>query len=235
MKIELHKAEQRGGVNLGWLNSQHTFSFGSYYNPNRMGFGKLRVLNDDVIAPSTGFDTHPHENMEIVSIPMHGELRHKDSMNNVALIRSGEVQIMSAGSGVTHSEYNNSEQEDAKFLQIWVEPNVQNQQPGYQQKEFPIEDRKDRWQLLVSPDSSDGSLRIKQEARFSLLKAEKGGEYSYALNDPSNGVYLFLLEGSATVGDVALSARDGAAITSTDIVALNIASNSELLAIEVCL
>jgi redox-sensitive bicupin YhaK (pirin superfamily) len=235
MQIDLHKAAERGGVNLGWLYSNHSFSFGSYYNPDRMGFGKLRVLNDDVVAPSRGFDTHPHENMEIVSIPLSGELRHKDSMDNVAIIRSGEVQVMSAGTGVTHSEYNNSDQQDAKFLQIWVQPNVLNESPCYQQKDFSQSAVEGEWQLLVSPDGEDGSLKIKQNARFSMLSSKEAGDYSYRLADDSNGVFVFVISGSVQIAGQKLSERDGVAVQNADSVDLAVSENAKVLVIEVAL
>jgi redox-sensitive bicupin YhaK (pirin superfamily) len=200
-----------------------------------MGFGKLRVLNDDVVAPSRGFDTHPHENMEIVSIPLAGELRHKDSMDNVAIIRSGEVQVMSAGTGVTHSEYNNSDQKDAKFLQIWVQPNVLNESPGYQQKDFSQSAVEGEWQLLVSPDGEDGSLKIKQNARFSMLSSKEAADYSYRLADDSNGVFVFVISGSVQIAGQKLSERDGVAVQNADSVDLAVSENAKVLVIEVAL
>jgi len=235
MQYQIHRASERGNVNFGWLNSNHSFSFGSYHNPDRMGFGKLRVVNDDVIAASTGFDTHPHDNMEIVSIPLQGALRHKDSMDNVAIIRAGEVQIMSAGTGITHSEYNDSSEDEARFLQIWVQPNVLNQAPSYQQREFDLKERDGKWQLLISPDGDQGSLRIKQNAYFSMLLSSNDSQYHYAVNDASNGVYLFLIDGSAEFEGEQLASRDAAAVYKTGKIDFALSAGSTVLVMEVAL
>ena len=167
MHTILHEADTRGTADHGWLNSHHTFSFGSYHNPDRMGFGLLRVINDDVVQPSMGFGTHPHNDMEIISIPLGGELQHKDSMGNTQHISTGEVQIMSAGSGLTHSEYNASDSDAVNFLQIWVLPKELNMEPRYDQKVFRPEGRCNQWQLVVAPDDED-AVSINQAAWFLL-------------------------------------------------------------------
>jgi len=175
----LHKADTRGIANHGWLNSHHTFSFASYFNPERMGFGTLRVINDDVVAPSMGFGTHPHQNMEIISLPLRGALKHKDTMGNSHVIKKGEVQAMSAGTGVSHSEYNNSKTEDVNFLQIWVMPKKLNIAPNYSQKEFSAEQRKNKFQLVVSPDGRENTVSINQDAFFSLSDLKEGKTIEY--------------------------------------------------------
>jgi len=205
----LHEAESRGLADHGWLVSCHTFSFANYYNPQRMNFGLLRVINDDIVKPSMGFPTHPHENMEIVSIPLSGSLRHQDSMGNKHIITAGEVQIMSAGSGLTHSEYNNSDQEDVNFLQIWVQTKEKNISPRYGQKLFNKADRINRFQTLVAPEQSSETIWINQDAWFSMAELDAGKSISYQKNLAENGLYFFVIEGQITIGSYELERRDG--------------------------
>lgn len=213
MLINIHKADTRGVANHGWLDSKHTYSFSSYHNPDRMGFGKLLVINDDIVEPSMGFATHPHENMEIISIPLDGSLRHEDSMGNRHVIETGEVQIMSAGTGITHSEYNNSERDAVNFLQIWVLPEKVDIEPGYDQKRFNAEERKNKFQLIVSPDGEAGSVSINQEVYFSLVDIEKDHSIDYQVHQEGNGVYAFVFEGNLNMGDSLLETRDGAEVS----------------------
>ncbi len=233
MKTILHKADTRGLAEHGWLTSRHTFSFGEYYAPERMGFGLLRVINDDAVQPGMGFGTHPHENMEIVSIPLTGELRHQDSMGNTQHITTGEVQIMSAGTGLTHSEYNASNSEVVTFLQIWVLPKEPNIEPRYDQRLFPAAERQGRFQVVVSPDRNDGGVWINQDARFSLGDFDANEADSYSAVQPGNGVYIFIIEGSAIVAGEALKRRDGMGVEDAASIDISALEDSQLLAIEV--
>ncbi|MES2880687.1 MAG: pirin family protein [Bacteroidota bacterium] len=234
MKTILHKAATRGNANHGWLNSWHTFSFGSYHQNDRMHFGALRVLNDDTVAPAMGFGSHPHDNMEIVSIPLAGDLEHKDNTGTKAVIKKGDVQIMSAGTGIVHSEKNASNTEGVKFLQIWIFPNKKNIAPRYDQKSFTDEEKNNRLATVVSPlGTNDGGVQIQQEAWFHLGNLEKGTTLNYTVKKNGNGVYAFLLEGDVTINDVALNRRDGLGITDTDSLKITADSNAELLLVEV--
>lgn len=233
MKKVLHKSETRGGADYGWLNSKHTFSFAHYHDPQRMGFGALRVFNDDVVQPSMGFDTHPHNNMEIVSIPLEGTLRHKDSKGNRQVIQQGEVQVMSAGTGITHSEYNDSDQALVNFLQIWILPKERNIPPKYGQKNFLEEDRKNRFQLVVSPDGYEESIPINQDVFFSRGDLEKGQVTSYTMQRPSNGLYLFLIDGVVEVAGERLEARDGLGLSDIQTVDIQPLEASKVLLIDV--
>ncbi len=210
--IVLHRSESRGHANHGWLDSHHTFSFANYYDPERVHFGALRVLNDDQVDPGMGFGTHPHDNMEIISIPLEGDLEHRDSMGNVAVIRHGDVQVMSAGTGIRHSEYNKSKDSLVKFLQIWVFPNRQNVEPRYDQITLNPEDRHNKFQQIVSPNPQDAGVWIHQGARFFLSKFVKGHTSEYRIKKKGNGLYAFVLSGSITVEGQKLSARDGMGI-----------------------
>jgi len=232
-KSVIHRSETRGHTNHGWLDSYHTFSFAQYYNPERMHFGVLRVLNDDVVAGGMGFGTHPHDNMEIISIPLKGDLQHKDSMGNVQIIREGDVQVMSAGKGITHSEYNKNEDEHVNFLQIWIYPNEKNVTPRYDQLSFKKEERKNRLQQVISPNKDDEGVWIHQDAWFHLGDFENGKSTEYHLNKKENGIYLFLLEGSIQIEDTILEKRDGMGIWETDIITIKATSNSEFLLMEV--
>lgn len=232
MKTNIHTSDSRGLANHGWLNSRHTYSFSIYHNPERMGFGKLRVINDDIVEPAMGFGTHPHENMEIISIPLRGSLRHQDSMGNQHIIESGEVQIMSAGTGLTHSEYNNSDTDEVNFLQIWVLPQKLNIQPRYDQKRFDAAKRQNEFQLVVSPDGAEDSISINQDAYFSLLDLEKDQTANYQLHSPNHGLYIFMLSGSLMLGDINLETRDGVEVVDTNNLALTARTHCQLLCIE---
>ena len=229
----LHKAETRGHANHGWLNSFHSFSFGSYYNPERMGFGALRVLNDDTVDAGMGFGKHPHDNMEIISIPLEGDLEHKDSMNNVAVIKNGDVQVMSAGTGIYHSEYNNDRDKRVKFLQIWVYPNQRNVQPRYDQITLDLDDRHNKLQQILSPNADDAGVWIHQNAWFHLGKFDKGVSTEYALKAKGNGVYVFVLSGEIKINDQLLNTRDGFGIWDTDSFTITADSDAEFLLMEV--
>ncbi len=232
MKTIIHKADTRGVANFGWLDSRHTFSFGRYFNPDRMSFGALRVLNDDIVEPGMGFGTHPHDNMEIVSIPLKGDLAHKDSTGNEKVIHTGEVQIMSAGSGLTHSEYNHSQSDKVNFLQIWVLPKEMNIKPRYDQRVFDKKNRVNTIQTVVAPDD-DAALWINQNAWFSLATLDDTREIQYSFKNKDNGLYVFVIDGSVSFEDYTLSKRDGAGIFDTENVTFHSTGNSELLLIEV--
>ncbi len=229
----LHKANTRGHANHGWLDSYHTFSFAGYHDPTRIHFGALRVLNDDVVKGGAGFGQHPHDNMEIISIPLRGALEHGDNTGGHGIIKSGEVQIMSAGSGIAHSEKNASKTEDVNFLQIWVFPKEKNIQPRYDQKLFPASDRINKFQTVVSPEKSSGALWINQNAWFSLGKFDKTATIEYTLNKQGNGVYAFVIEGDVTINDQKLNKRDGFGVWDVEKISIVSDSQSEVLLIEV--
>jgi redox-sensitive bicupin YhaK (pirin superfamily) len=229
----LHKAETRGHANHGWLNSYHTFSFSSYYNPERMHFGALRVLNDDTVDAGMGFGTHPHDNMEIISIPLEGDLEHKDSMNNVAVIKNGDIQAMSAGTGIYHSEYNKDRAHRVKFLQIWVYPNKKNVEPRYDQITLNLEDRHNKLQQILSPNPDDEGVWIHQNAWFHLGKFDKGVSTEYNLKAKENGVYVFVLTGDVKINDQLLNTRDGCGIWNTDKFTITAETDAEFLLMEV--
>lgn len=209
----LHKSDTRGDANHGWLHSKHTFSFGGYRNPERMNFGALRVLNDDFVAPGMGFGAHPHDNMEIISIPLEGDLEHKDSMGNTTVIKHGDIQVMSAGTGVSHSEYNKNKDRAVKFLQIWVIPNKRNVQPRYDQITLKEEDRKNKLQQIISPNPYDAGVWIHQDAWFHLTRLDKDFTVDYKVKNEGNGVYAFVLKGDVTIDGNQLSERDGLGLT----------------------
>jgi quercetin 2,3-dioxygenase len=233
MKTILHQSETRGFVNHGWLKSHHTFSFGGYRNPERMHFGVLRVLNDDEVAPGMGFGTHPHENMEIISIPLEGDLRHQDSMGNVAVIREGDVQVMSAGTGITHSEYNANTNKAVKFLQIWLFPDKRNVSPRYDQITLDHASRRNELIQILSPNTGDEGVWIHQKAWFNLGNLDPGFTTSYQLHDSDNGIYLFIIEGDVTVGDQSLHSRDGYGIWDTSAIGITAESSARVLLMEV--
>ncbi len=233
MRSILHRADSRGYADHGWLKSFHTFSFANYHDPQRVRFGLLRVLNDDVIQPGEGFGTHPHDNMEIVSIPLKGALAHKDSTGSEHVINTGDVQIMSAGSGLYHSEYNASQKDEVNFLQIWVFPKERDIEPRYDQKTFNANERLNKFQLVVSPEKNDSSLWINQNAYFSLGNFDAGKETSYAVKHKGNGIYIFVISGSVTVNGELLGIRDAIAIEGTDSVDIHTNETTELLVIEV--
>ncbi|MCE2772342.1 MAG: pirin family protein [Bacteroidetes bacterium] len=229
----IHRAETRGHANHGWLNSYHTFSFAQYCNPERMHFGVLRVLNDDQVAPGMGFGTHPHDNMEIISIPLSGDLEHKDSMGNVAVIRQNDVQVMSAGTGIRHSEYNKNSDQEVKFLQIWVFSNKRNVTPRYDQLTFKPEDRENTWQQILSPNADDAGVWIHQDAWFHWGEWSAGKTADYKIKKNGNGVYAFVLSGSITIGDIKLNARDGMGIVDMSSIDIKADSDAFVLLMEV--
>lgn len=229
----LHKADTRGLANHGWLNSHHTFSFAGYFNPDRMHFGMLRVLNDDRVAAGMGFGTHPHDNMEIISIPLEGDLEHKDNMGNTTVIRHGDVQVMSAGTGIYHSEYNRNKDQEVKFLQIWVFPNKKNVTPRYDQITLNLADRHNKLQQVLSPSPDDAGVWIHQDAWFNMGQFDKGFTTDYAIHKPGNGVYAFVLSGNVTIDGQALGPRDGFGIWDTNKIAIAADSDAELLLMEV--
>jgi redox-sensitive bicupin YhaK (pirin superfamily) len=234
MKSVLHKAATRGHANHGWLDSWHTFSFANYYEPTRMHFGALRVLNDDTVAPGMGFGRHPHDNMEIISIPLEGDLEHQDNTGTNQVIKKGDVQIMSAGTGIFHSEKNKNSDQQVKFLQIWVFPNQKNVAPRYDQKTFEDSDKKDRLATVVSPiGTKDGGVQIHQDAWFHLGKLTKGTEVKYDVKKEGNGVYAFLLEGDATINDIAMNRRDGLGLSETSKLTIMADSDTEILLMEI--
>lgn len=232
MKKVIHKAATRGAANHGWLKSYHTFSFAGYQDSNRMNFGMLRVLNDDIVQPKMGFGKHPHRNMEIISIPISGKLSHKDSMDNKRSIEVGEVQVMSAGTGLTHSEFNDSKTSEVHFLQLWVIPEVDNIKPYYDQKKFEEADRKNKFQTIVSPKSNliEGSLPINQQAYVLMIDLDKDFEIEYQLK---NSAYFFLIDGAVSIADENLEKRDAIGILETTKVSIKASKQSKLLVIDV--
>ena len=229
----IHRSESRGVADHGWLKSRHTFSFGDYYNPQRMSFGALRVINDDSVEAGRGFGTHPHKDMEIISIPLEGSLRHKDSEGNSSVICQGEVQIMSAGTGIFHSEFNASEAEVVKFLQIWVLPEKTGVKPRYEQKDFSHVERLNKIVTVVSPDGREGSVRINQNAFFSLTEIEANKKVIYKRRSPGNGLYVFMLKGQVELNGEVLNPRDGAGVSEFDSISLKALEQSEILLMEV--
>lgn len=234
MKTVLHKANTRGHADHGWLNSWHSFSFAGYYDPTRIHFGALRVLNDDTVSAGMGFGKHPHDNMEIISIPLEGDLEHGDSMGNTTVIRQGDVQVMSAGTGVVHSEKNKNNDKQVKFLQIWVFPNKRNVEPRYDQKNFTNADKQNKLATVLSPlGTNDGGVQAHQDAWFHLGKLDKGTELNYDLKKNGNGVYAFLLEGDITINEIQLNRRDGLGISETNQIKIKADSDAEILLMEV--
>ena len=233
MKTTLHKADTRGRANHGWLDSHHTFSFAGYYDPTRVHFGMLRVLNDDIVKGGAGFGQHPHDNMEIISIPLKGALEHGDNTGGHGIIKSGEVQIMSAGSGIAHSERNASKVEDVNFLQIWVFPKERNIKPRYDQRLFNPEDRTNKFQAVVSPEKDSSALWINQDAWFSLGNLSKGFSNEYRVQKTSNGVYVFVIDGEITVNGQKLNKRDGFGVWDTDSLSISAETDAEVLLIDV--
>jgi len=229
----LHKAETRGDANHGWLHSRHTFSFANYNNPERMHFGALRVLNDDAVDAGMGFGTHPHDNMEIISIPLEGDLEHKDSMGTVSVIKHGDIQVMSAGTGIFHSEYNKNKDQKVKFLQIWVFPDKKNVTPRYDQVTLNMEDRHNKLQQVLSPDPDDAGVWIHQKAWFHLGKFDKGNSAEYIIKAKGNGVYAFILSGDVTINGQPLTTRDGFGIWDVEKLSITADTDAEFLLMEV--
>jgi redox-sensitive bicupin YhaK (pirin superfamily) len=233
MKTTLHKADTRGKANHGWLNSFHSFSFAEYYEPSRTHFGALRVLNDDTVAAGMGFGRHPHKDMEIISIPTYGDLKHQDSMGNSEIIKQGDIQVMSAGTGVQHSEMNANSDKEVRFFQIWIFPREKNVTPRYGQLTLDETKMKNNLLQVLSPNADDEGVWINQDAWFSMGQLDKGFETSYELKDKKNGVYAFVIEGDVTINGQELNRRDGLGIKEADKLEIKADSDARLLLMEV--
>jgi redox-sensitive bicupin YhaK (pirin superfamily) len=229
----IHKASTRGEANHGWLKSAHTFSFANYYNPERIQFGALRVLNDDQVDGGMGFGEHPHDNMEIISITLEGSLQHEDSMGNVTVIEPGEIQVMSAGTGIYHKEFNKDADKPVKFLQIWVFPNKRNVQPRYDQQRFDLDSHKNELVQILSPNEGDAGVWVYQNAWFHLGKFDRDTEVNHALHLQGNGLYAFVLNGDVVIDGQELGTRDGFGIWDTDSINIKASAGSELLLMEI--
>jgi redox-sensitive bicupin YhaK (pirin superfamily) len=233
MKKTFHPANERGHNDIGWLKANFSFSFGPYYNPAKVHFGALRVLNDDIIAGGTGFGTHPHDNMEIITIPISGALEHRDSMGNTGVITAGEVQVMSAGTGIQHSEYNHSKTENANTLQIWLFPKEMNIEPRYDQKSFIDELKPNQFATLVSPVEDGNALWINQDAVFSMGDFDAGQQVKYDIKIPGNGAYIFVIEGAAVVDGTTLNKRDALGVEDTSSITIDTEAKSRILIMEI--
>ena len=234
MQKMIFRENDRGHVDFGWLKSAHSFSFGQYFDPDKMSFGALRVLNDDQVEGGQGFDRHDHNNMEIVSIPLEGALAHQDSMGNGRTIETGDVQIMSAGKGVQHAEFNADQKDPVKFLQIWVIPNERDLQPRYEQKSYLQLDKHNRFATIVSPDNADPNIvHIHQDAYFNLADIDVGKKIEYTVHSEKNGLYLFVLEGKILVENETLSRRDAIGLYQTEKIEIEACFDAKLLLIEV--
>jgi hypothetical protein len=233
MKTILHKASSRGHAHNGWLDSYHSFSFADYHHPDRMNFGVLRVLNDDCVAPGNGFGNHPHSNMEIISIPLAGDLEHKDSMGNVAIIRQGDIQALSAGTGIYHSEYNKNKDKEVRFLQIWIFPKLKQVAPRYDQVSLRSIEKKNQFYQILSPNPADQGVWIHQDVWFHLGKFQNGIGDTYRLKQTGNGVYIFVLEGSIVLGGQVLDKRDGFGLWDADSFEMTAIIDSKVLLMEV--
>ena len=233
MNTVLHKADTRGYANHGWLEARHSFSFANYYNPDRVHFGVLRVLNDDKIAGGMGFGTHPHDNMEIITIPLEGDLAHKDSMGNGTTIKSGDVQVMSAGKGILHSEFNAREHDFCKLLQIWIFPNKRNVEPRYDQITLDTDKMKNNFLQILSPNADDEGVWIHQNAWFHLGEFDQDKSFSYELKDKNNGVYIFLIKGKIEANGQELEQRDGFGIWNSPKIDFKTSEASKILVMEV--
>jgi redox-sensitive bicupin YhaK (pirin superfamily) len=231
MKKIVHRANERGIAEFGWLHSRHSFSFGHYHNPEKMGYGLLRVLNDDIVEPGEGFGTHPHDNMEIISIVLEGQLEHRDSMGNGSVINEGDVQVMSAGTGITHSEFNPSDTDRVNFLQLWIFPKVRGIKPRYDQKNFylPV----NGMLKVVSGIESDQALSINQDASIYMGKLGMGKELNFQFTKKDYGAYLFVLEGSIILDDITLNYRDAAGISESERFLIKSEKDSKFILIEI--
>lgn len=234
MKTILHKADTRGSANHGWLKTNYTFSFSDYYNPDRIHFGKLRVLNDDTIAPAMGFGLHPHDNMEIITIPLSGAVKHTDNTGGDEIIAHGQVQVMTAGTGIWHSEFNASQSEELRLLQIWIFPETKGLKPGYKTKTYDFETLNNELKLVASPvNYPDDTLKINQQAYVSFGKLEEGQKLNYNLYRPENGIYLFVIEGSLAVNEQILERRDGLGMEQINNIVLGSLDKTEFVVFEV--
>lgn len=233
MKTIYHAADSRGNANHGWLKSKHTFSFANYHNPERMGFGALRVINDDFVIGGQGFGKHSHRDMEIISIPLSGKLGHGDNIGNNGIIETGEIQVMSAGTGITHSEMNGDDKEEVKFLQIWVIPNKMNVEPRYQQVRMDDILKPNEFNQVLSPNADDAGVWIHQDAWFSMGDFDKGVTQTYQLKDPNNGVYVFVISGKVVVNGNTLDTRDGLGVWDTKNFTMDVIDDAKVLLMEV--
>nr|WP_315219407.1 pirin family protein [uncultured Flavobacterium sp.] len=231
--IVVHKAATRGNANHGWLNAYHSFSFASWYNPERIQFGALRVLNDDTISGGMGFGTHPHDNMEIITIPLEGDLAHKDNMGNTEIIKNGDIQVMSAGTGVQHSEFNPNADQQTKLLQIWLFPNKRNVTPRYQQITLDVADRHNKFSQILSPNADDEGVWIHQDAWFNMGNFDAGLTSEYKIKKEGNGVYAFVLKGNVTINGQELNTRDAIGISETDVLNIKANTDAELLLMDI--
>ncbi len=232
MKISILRSGERGNTDIGWLHSRHSFSFGDYYNPKRAGFGLLKVLNDDIVEPSKGFGTHSHNNFEIISIVLEGALEHKDSMGNHGVINANEIQRISAGAGISHSEFNHSKKEKVHFLQIWIVPKERNLKPDYEQKSFSGL-KKNEFVKFVGGKNNEHSIHINQDANFLIGNFDGGKEASYKLDNPNNGAYAFIIDGKVSIENNQLKTGDSAEITETSFLKVKANEKSRVLLIEV--
>ncbi|QSS97203.1 pirin family protein [Psychroflexus sp. ALD_RP9] len=232
MKSTYHNAHNRGKTNLGWLDSKHSFSFGQFFNPQLTNFGLLRVLNDDVVAPNMGFGKHPHQDIEIISIPLDGSLRHRDNMGNETIIKEGEIQVMTAGTGIEHSEFNNSKTETVNFLQLWIFPNQKNLKPRYDQQKISNRIKND-WQQILSPYPDDSGVWIHQKAWINLGEFTEATSINYNCHVEANGVYFFIIEGEAEIATQQLGKRDAIGIWAFENLQVKTQSHTKILAIEV--
>lgn len=233
MKTTIRTSESRGRSDFGWLKATYSFSFSRWYDPERISFGALRVLNDDTVKGGVGFGTHPHDNMEIISIPLEGAVAHKDSMGSSSVIKENDVQVMTAGTGITHSEFNPNHDLDLKMLQIWIIPRAKGLEPAYAQRVYKHEDRVNQLQLIASPNGADGSLTINQDAWLNRIYLEAGKSFSYQMQGSNSGVYLFLISGELVVDDKTLNKRDAMEITEATSFEILASADSEILLIEV--
>ncbi len=233
MKVSIYKASERGSADYGWLKPNYYFSFSNYHNPEKVRFGLLRVLNDDFIAGGGAFGTHPHDNMEIITIPFTGALKHKDSTGGEGVIKAGDVQIMSAGTGVEHSEANESATDPVTLFQVWLYPKERNIKPRYDQRSFDTTERKNKWQYVVSPVEADAGLWINQDARFAMTNLQAGKSIEYTNAFKGNGVFLVVISGTVEIDGTKLGKRDAAGIESSDNFSITASEDAELLAIEV--
>ena len=233
MNSVVHKANTRGQADHGWLKANHSFSFANYYNPERMNFGVIRVLNDDSIAPERGFGTHPHDNMEIITIPLEGDLKHQDNMGNGTVIKNGDIQVMSAGTGITHSEFNANNDSHCKLLQIWLFPNKKNVTPRYDQKAISPMAKKNKLYQILSPNKNDQGVWIHQNAWFHIGQYVEKSKDEYVLKSKGNGIYFFVIEGEVNINDQQLSKRDGMGIWEIDKINFEAKANSKILLMEV--
>ncbi|MDR0803063.1 pirin family protein [Fluviicola sp.] len=233
MKTIFHSESSRGHVNHGWLNAKHSFSFASWYNSERVHFGALRVLNDDTVSPGMGFGTHPHDNMEIITIPLEGAIAHKDSMGNNSTIQAGEIQVMSAGTGIQHSEFNPNEDRDLKLFQIWLFPNKRNVAPRYDQQKITIDEHPNELVQILSPNQDDAGVWIHQDAWFNMGKFTENKTVTYKFKNPKNGLYVMQVEGNSVIEGQQLNRRDALGIVDTSAVTLHITKDSTVLLMEI--